>query len=82
MDAEKHLPKAKVRKPHPKAKGFKVADGSFVPDLGSVDVPARTQEGDNLSIQFKNAKVAMPILSTNRLAHGAKVCGTTRMVAP
>ena len=69
---EKTFPSAKVRKPHPKAQGFKVADGSNVADRGSADLPARTQEGEQLSIHWNNAKVAMPILSTNRLATGGK----------
>ena len=49
-----------------------MADGSHVPDLGHASVEAKTQEGDHLSIDFKNAKVAMPILSTNKLYHGGK----------
>ena len=61
-----------MKKPSPNAKGFKVADGSFVPDFGTADVPARTEEGDELAVQWKNAKVAMPILSTKKLTAGGK----------
>ena len=70
VDMEVVFPKAAVKKPHPNSRGFKVADGSFVPDLGTATVPAKTQEGDPLNIEWKNAKVAMPILSTNKLSHG------------
>ena len=72
VDMPKVFPGAKIRKPHPQSKGFKVADGSNAPDLGSAIVPARTAEGNNISIQWKNAQVAMPILSTKLLSTGGK----------
>ena len=72
VDMATTFPSAKVKKPHPRAQGFKVADGSHVPDRGSAELKARTQEGDNLTINWKNAPVAMPILSTNLLSKGGK----------
>ena len=45
-----------------------MASGSNIPDLGTTVIPARTQEGLNTSIRWKNAKVAMPMLSTHEIA--------------
>ena len=41
----------------------------MVPDLGSVDIPFATPEGQHKKAHWVNAKVAMPILSTMLLAH-------------
>ena len=39
---------------------------------GSATIPARTVEGDDLTTEWKDAEVAMPILSTKRRAQGGK----------
>ena len=48
--------------------GFHGADSSRIPHLGTIDTDIQTVEGQSGTLRWKNAKVAMPILSTNELA--------------
>ena len=68
VDVERVLPGAKTKKPDPRSPGFKTACGGTVPDRGSADVPFVTAEGHEYNISWRNAPVAMPILSTRLLA--------------
>ena len=43
-----------------------------MPDLGSSEIDAKTAEGDRVNVEWKNAKVAMPIVSTNKLSKCGK----------
>ena len=72
VNVENVFPGASIQKPSPGAKPFKAANGGTVPNLGSAAVQARTAEGDSLTINWKNAPVEMPILSTKLLTHGGK----------
>ena len=69
---KKVFPGAEVSQPGPNEKGFTAANRSTVPNLGSALIPARTIEGDDLTTNWKNADVAMPILSTKKRAIGGK----------
>ena len=68
LNVESVVPGAKVHKPRVSRPGFKTACGGTVPDLGSAKVPFKTSEGHNFDIEWRNAPVAMPILSTRMLA--------------
>ena len=68
VDAEKFFPGAKIVPPKPGSTGFKTANSGTVPDLGSLDIPFVTGEGQHKVAHWINAKVAMPILSSNMLA--------------
>ena len=68
VDGEKVFPGAKVQPPPPDHPGFQGADKSRIPHLGTLDTVVRTDEGIEGSIKWKNARVAMPILSTHELA--------------
>ena len=72
VNAEQVFPGAKINKPRPGARPFKVANGGTVPNLGHAAVKARTAEGEDLTINWKNAPVDMPILSTKLLSEGGK----------
>ena len=74
VDASQVFPKSKVLPPPKGHKGFTVADGTKVEHGGFVHTNIRTVEGENKTIRWKNAKVAMPILSTHELArNGSKL---------
>ena len=68
IDVEAVLPGAKIRKPDADAPEFRTACGGTVKDLGAADVPFVSAEGNDHPIRWRNAKVAMPILSTQLLA--------------
>ena len=68
VDAAKFFPKAKVNRPKPGSRGFTVASGAKIEDLGTVETPCKTAEGISTSITWRNANVAMPILSTHEIA--------------
>ena len=68
VDAAKFFPKAKVHKPRQDSRGFTVASGAKIPDLGTVETPVKTVEGVKSKVVWKNANVAMPILSTHEIA--------------
>ena len=61
-----------MTKPKPGEAGFTAANGSSVPNKGSSIIPARTEEGDDLTTEWKDGPVEMPILSTKKRTHGGK----------
>ena len=68
IDADKLLPGAKIQQTKPNSPRYKTACGGTVPDNGYVEVPFRTKEQHHSDITWRNAPVAMPILSTKLLA--------------
>ena len=66
------FPGAKVTKPKAGDKGFTAANGANVPNRGSAIIPARTAEGDDMTAEWKDADVELPILSTKRRTQGGK----------
>ena len=68
VNMSKHLPGAKIRRAPRGARGFQTADGKTIPDKGSAITPMRTVEGLERCVHWKNADVALPILSTNLIA--------------
>jgi hypothetical protein len=74
VDAKKFFPNSSIIPPPRDHKGFTVADGSRIPHGGFVHTNVTTHEGENKTIRWKNAKVALPILSTHELArNGSKL---------
>ena len=71
-DMERDFPGAKVKEPQAGEKDFAAANGSKVRNLGSATIRAKTVEGDDITSDWKNAKVAMPIISTNKRTQGGK----------
>ena len=69
-NASKFFPGAKIVKPAPGAPGFKAANDSVIEDKGTFETPIRTDEGLDFHVKWKNADVAMPILSTHEIAKG------------
>ena len=67
IDADKYLPNAKKQKPPPGHKGFKAANGEIIPHGGFVSTDVRFKEGNGRTLEWNNAKVEMPILSTKKL---------------
>ena len=59
---------AKVSKQKTPSRRLATACGGTVPDLGSAQVPFRTADGHKFDIEWRNAPVAMPILSIRRVA--------------
>ena len=53
VDMDKFFPGAVVQKPKGADKCFTAANGTRVPNLGSAVIPARTQEGDDLTTEWK-----------------------------
>ena len=72
VDVAKTFPGAKIKAPVKGSKGFTCANGSKNPDKGSCIVPFKTIEGRAAAVQWKNAEVAMPILSTKELARNKR----------
>ena len=62
------FPKSKVFPPPKGHKGFEVASGQRISHDGFVYTDVKTAEGEDRTIRWKNAKVAMPILSTHEIA--------------
>ena len=59
-----HAPKLAAPKGH---EGFKAANGTRIPHGGFVSTTVKFQEGNSRDIQWNNAQVDMPILSTKKL---------------
>ena len=61
------LPNARKQAPPKGHAGFTAANGTKIPHGGFVTTPVRFQEGNQRDIQWNNANVDMPILSTKKL---------------
>lgn len=72
VDAPTTFPGATVDAPAPGATGFKCANNEVVADKGSATVPFKTAEGLKHMCKWRNAKLAMPIISTGQLARNGK----------
>ena len=72
VNMEKVFPGAKIKEPRPGSRGFAAANGTTVADKGSAVIPARTLERDDITAEWKNADVAMPIMSTKKRTQGGK----------
>ena len=68
VDAKKTFPGLKIDAPPSGHQGFNVANGVRIPHNGFVQTQARTAEGHEYNIRWRNSDVAMPILSTHELA--------------
>ena len=71
-NAARHFPGAEIQQPPSNTKGFQTADGKTISNLGHTVTHLRTQEGFRTGVQWKNAKVAMQILSTHEIAKNNK----------
>ena len=72
VNASKVFPGAKINKPDRAAKGFTVANGKHVPDLGTLTTPVQLPDGSKRQVMWKNAEVELPILSTHEIARNNK----------
>lgn len=68
VDSSKTFPNVKVQPPPANHKGFAVAGGTRIKHGGFVTTDAVTNEGQHKTITWKNAAVALPILSAHELA--------------
>ena len=68
VDVGQVMPGAKENKPKPASRGFTAACGGTAPDLGSCDVPAVPGDNKKFDLHWRNATVAMPIISARLLA--------------
>ena len=73
VDAPKVFPGASVEPPPKGHKGFAGAGGERIEHKGTIETAVTTMEGTTGSIKWKNASVAMPILSTQELARNGNV---------
>ena len=62
----KIFPGATLEKSH--GDGFVAANGSAIDNLGKFKIDVQTQEGHDRTIEFNNANVSFPMLSTGRSA--------------
>ena len=72
VDVAKVFPGAHVDKPPEDHKGFTCAGGTTIPHKGTTVVPFKSTEGNSAAVKWKNAEVAMPILSTHELARNGR----------
>ena len=72
VNVPKVFPGARLEAPPAGARGFTCANGSTIPNKGTAVVPFRTDEGLKSAIQWKNADVELPILSTHELARNGR----------
>ena len=73
VDAPKVFPGAPVAPPPKGHKGFSGAGGERIEHKGTIETAITTMEGTNGCIKWKNANVAMPILSTQELARNGNM---------
>ena len=67
INADKILPNARKQAPPKGHKGFRAANGQIIPHGGIVSAEVKFEEGNTTKLEWNNANVEMPILSTKKL---------------